>query len=472
LSPEANLKAVGEILSFSSGKKRRAIFKKSQIELGEVKPVHFIESKEKVLVAEGIPAHPGLVMATGAEAFVNLTTTPEDVAEMKDAKVILTGGGLVSHAALYASSAGIPCVVGFTDQDITAIQGLLMSGKGVSVDAYEGKVYKGILSIVEAPDDQKEAMKTVLTYASDLAPIDVLANADTPEAIQAAFDAGATGVGLLRTEHSYQEETASLSNYLKASLEGKTKLARKILTHLLSVTTDYFQAVFNTVGAAYTCIRLLDAPLNEFGTEYKESNPMMGLRGCRFGILFPDFYVMQVQAIATAYREEESGGEVGIMIPMVSEVGEVVVLWDLIMRVWQATGADVDALKIGAMIETPRACMISGELAQLCDFLSYGTNDLTQFAWGISRDDATYLPQYVDLGVLEADPFKTLDQRGVCRLLYFSAEMAARMNPEIQLGVCGNHAGDPLMVKQLEAMFHYVSCPVGAIPGVLLALAK
>lgn len=420
---------------------------------------------------EGTAAYPGILVAPRGDVFVAETTTPADVAAMQDAWAILTGGGQLSHAALLAASEGIPCVVGLSAKAIKAIQ----KWKGeVSVDAHRGCVYLGKLEIVDADPQVALDIVAICTHARHHVEVDVYANADSAAAISAALSAGATGVGLLRTEHMWQEHTGTVSEYLSAALGGDLAGRRRTLSALLPIARKLHAEAFEAASGRYVAVRLLDAPLAEFGARYEETNPMMGLRGCRFGILFSDFYAMQVQAIAEAHKRAKGGGEVGIMVPLVSEVGELVVLRDLVRRVWAACRAPEDALKFGVMVETPRACVVSAEIAPWCDFIAYGTNDLTQFTFGLSRDDVVYLPNYVQLGVLEKNPFVTIDERGVGRLMFMSSAMARTANPEIRLGACGGHAGDPESIRFMREYMHldYVSCTRAAIPGAYLALAQ
>ena len=384
-------------------------------------------------IVKGTPVFPGLYVGT-ENVFAQITTTPAHVSQMQQASIIVTGGGTLSHAAIIAASEGIPCIVGVTESDIDLIQSRIENGQPLSFDAQRGLIYEGELEVEDQSAVYLKIIGEILFHARDYMAGDVLANADTPEAISAALDAGASGVGLLRTEHSYKESTVLVTSYLLAALKNDLDKRRQLLSELLDITCKMFCKVFEAAGDKYVCIRLLDAPLNEFNPSLDaEHNPMMGLRGCRFGIMYHDFYAMQVQAIVEAYRQTGTG-EVGIMVPLVSDTGEIIILRDYIHRVWSACGGDLSTLKFGTMIETPRACMISGELAQFCDFLSFGTNDLTQFTYAMSRDDSHYLQPYSDLGALDCNPFLTLDARGVGRMIHFSVEQAKKMNPKIRIG--------------------------------------
>jgi len=467
---KAKVKAYGELLNFANRIHRLKILKSLPLELGNLQQEHFIIPKKYKPLCTGSPAHPGLVVAEAHDRFAAMLTTPADVGDMKKAKVILTGGGLLSHAALLAASEGIPCVVGLSEKDIFAINS---HTDAVSVDAYSGKVYLAGLKIKSDEGAWSEQVGTILNYAHDFVELEVYANAESASAITAALDAGAMGIGLFRTEHMFQDQTVLLSAYMKAALKNEHHTRREVLAKLLKVSKGLFKAAFEAVGSSYICIRLLDAPLNEFGAGFEEENPMMGLRGCRFGILFSDFYAMQVQAIAEAYIAAGKECQVGIMVPLVSEVGEVIVLRDLVERVWATCGEDPAELKFGVMIETPRACLIAGEVAPYCEFLSYGTNDLTQFTFAFSRDDATYLPNYAQLGVLEYNPFESLDARGVGRLITLSVMTALETNPEVQFGICGNHAGDPESIALVNSIgFHYVSCTQANIAKAVLSLVR
>lgn len=460
----AQLNVYKELLGFVSRKDRLKILRKLPLDLGNLQTHFFTKPPKKAI--KGIAAYPGILVVQKGEWFAAETTSPADVAAMHTVKVIFTGGGLLSHAALLASSEGIPCIVGLSSTNIEIINS---SDGPISVDAYAGKVYLQPLEIEVQHANLHEHAAQVFEYAREFAEMDVYANADSADAIQSALRAGASGIGLYRTEHMWQEHTNLLSAYLAAALANDLHKRREVLSTALQVARGLLTSAFEALGPAYIAIRLLDAPLNEFGANYTENNPMMGLRGCRFGILFSDFYAMQVQAIAEAYRAKGSA-EVGIMVPLVSEVGEVIVLHDLIRRVWRACRMPEEILKFGVMIETPRACLISGEIAPYCDFLSYGTNDLTQFTFAFSRDDAGFLPNYVQLGVLEHNPFESLDARGVGRLIYLSAKMARAGNPDVILGLCGNHAGDPASVQLVQSFgFDYVSCTKANIAKAILS---
>jgi pyruvate,orthophosphate dikinase len=472
LPTEAMIKVFGDLLNYANRVKRLRILKRIPLDFGMVQAEKFIV-KSGTANYSGNPAYPGLVVVSKPEElFASETTSPADVANMKQAKVIITGGGLLSHAALLAASEGIPCVVGVSAADIKNVK-MHAAASGVSVDAYAGKIYAGKCNIQSNKEEVETLLGSMLVHAREFMPMQVYANADSPEAIASAIAAGASGIGLLRTEHMFQEHTTILSSYLQAALKNDLKTRREALAKLLLSSRDRFTGIFQAAEEHYVGIRLLDAPLNEFGADYHEENSMMGLRGCRFGILFSDFYAMQVQAIAEGYKKGQGKGTVGIMLPMISEVGEVIVLRDLITRVWKSCGMEADVLKFGTMIETPRACLISGELAPFCDFFSYGSNDLTQFTFAFSRDDTNYLPNYTQLGVLEYNPFESLDARGVGRLIYLSAKMARAVKPTIELGLCGHHASDPASVKLVQSFgFNYVSPTKASIPKAILSMVQ
>jgi len=469
LSVDRTAQFYSELLSFASPAHRRKILNNIPIKLGSMPTEKFNLTNAQAL-CKGTSASPGLVIVSPFKRFVAETTSPADVAKMKGAEVIITGGGPLSHAALLSASAGIPCVVGVSKKHIDIINE--HSGY-ISVDAYSGHIYLGSHPIIKASGGVVGHLKNILTYAREHTSMTVLANADSAASITASLEAGAQGIGLYRTEHMYQNHTSLLSEYMLNALASHHINKRAALSKLLTVSTTLFTEALAAVESNPITIRLLDAPLSEFVTNIKEQNSMLGLRGCRFGIMYSDFYVMQVQAIAAAFKKTGKAARIGIMLPLISEIGEVIVLRDLAARCWMASGGDIGDVLFGAMIETPRACLISGELATYCDFLSYGTNDLTQLTFGISRDDATYLPGYASLGVLEYNPFEHLDARGVGRLLKVSSELARAAAPDIVLGVCGNHAGDPESISLLSKLkFNYISCTQSKIPSAILTLVR
>jgi len=475
LTREATLKALNDLLGVANRKKRKKILRRVPLDVGGLQTSRFGGTEGAALLVQAVPASPGLVVAQPGEVFAAETTTPKDAAKMVKAKAIVTGGGTLSHAAILAGSEGIPCIVGASEEDIKKITSASVP---LSVDAHAGKVWAGALQVEQDDDGVEAALGEVLHHAKKFAGLKVLCNADTVQAILSGLGRGAQGVGLMRTEHMYEEKADELAGYIEAALKGDAKLRRARLSALLQATIPKFKDALTAVGGGgLLTVRLLDAPLNEFVKgKYQEENPAMGLRGCRFGILYSDFYAMQVQAVAEAVRQVDGGcnAEVGIMVPLVSEVGEVLVLKDLVERVWKAAGcASLAALRFGVMLETPRSCLIAGEIAPLCDFMSFGTNDLTQLTYGLSRDDASYLPGYAALGVLGADPFRSLDGRGVGRLMWLATRAAKDANPDVQVGICGQHGGDPDSIKTaMEVGVDYVSCVAEKVPGAILASLK
>jgi pyruvate,orthophosphate dikinase len=462
------------------------------------------------VAATGLNASPGA--ASGAVVFdadtaaargeqedvilVRWETTPDDIHGMIAAKGIVTvHGGMTSHAAVVARGMGKPCVAGCDALSLdlkarTARIGdhELSEGDTLTIDGGTGRVIVGSVRLV--PPQINEDFQTVLSWADDLRSLKVRANADTPEDAARAREFGAQGIGLCRTEHMFfgDERLPVVQEMIMArDEEGR----RRALGRLLPMQQSDFEGIFEAMAGLPVTIRLLDPPLHEFLPDLEdapeemrtrikqlqEANPMLGTRGCRLGLQFPEIYEMQVRAIVRAARavQERSGDAplVEIMHPLVAFAEELRRLRGLTVSV-AAEENDVEYL-CGTMIELPRACMRADEIAEHADFFSFGTNDLTQTALGFSRDDAEgkFLTHYLDVGVLERNPFETLDQSGVGDLMRIAVERGRAAKPELKLGICGEHGGEPASVAFCHALgLDYVSCSPFRVPLARLAAAQ
>jgi pyruvate,orthophosphate dikinase len=466
---------------------------------------------EVEVVAKGLNASPGA--ASGAIVFdadtaeergkagesvilVRWETTPDDFHGMVQAAGILTAhGGLTSHAAVVARGMGTPCVTGCEalEVDVRARTARLpghelREGDTITIDGGTGEVIVGAVPLV-APQINED-FSSLLEWADAIRRLRVRTNADTPGDAAKAREFGAEGIGLCRTEHMFAEaERLQLVRemILAADEEGR----RAALDRLLPIQQGDFEGIFEAMAGLPVTIRLLDWPLHEFLPALDEeqdermreriralheSNPMLGWRACRLGLSFPEIYEMQVRAIArAALAVRERGGQaplVEIMIPLVGYGEELKRLRELTVRVAAEEG-DWDYL-VGTMIELPRACVRADEIAAHADFFSFGTNDLTQTALGISRDDGgRFLAQYLESGVLERDPFETIDQEGVGDLMQLAVERGRRVREDLKLGICGEHGGEPRSVAFCHRLgLDYVSCSPYRVPLARLAAAQ
>jgi pyruvate,orthophosphate dikinase len=475
------------------------------------------------VLAKGLPASPGAatgkIVLTATEAkeraeageavlLVRRETNPDDVEGMIAAKGVLTAfGGMTSHAAVVARGMGKPAVTGCSALKTDLARGVLeidgkmvKAGEVLTIDGTDGSIILGDVPLVEpTPSDDFEVL---LRWADEARTLGVRANADTPEEARQARELGAEGVGLCRTEHMFMEE-GRLQIVREMILSESDEPLKEALVKLEPMQREDFEGIFSAMDGLPVTVRLLDPPLHEFLPDSKdlakeiaeregrgedagelrrqlrvaesleERNPMLGLRGCRLGLLRPDVYLMQARAIAQAARAvREAGGEpiVEIMIPLVGFPSELRRMRDLI-----EVELGAESMPIGTMIELPRACAVAGEIARVADFFSFGTNDLTQMVCGISRDDAEekFLSQYLQSGLLQDNPFETLDRDGVGELVQMACERGRGANPHLKLGVCGEHGGDPKSVSFFhEVGLDYVSCSPFRVPGARLAAAQ
>ena len=478
------------------------------------------------VITKGLPASPGAASgaivftaeaavtraATGdAVILVRVETSPEDIHGMHAARGILTArGGMTSHAAVVARGMGRPCVSGAGGISIDAAAGVLRAGgrelrEGdvVTLDGSSGEVMAGRVPTVEP--ELVGDFGTLMVWADAARRMKVRANAETPEDCRVARQFGAEGIGLCRTEHMFfdAERITSVRQMILAEDEAGRRVA---LEKLLPEQRSDFAEIFAIMAGLPCTIRLLDPPLHEFlphkeedfadvaaaagvdvavlkrrASELHEFNPMLGHRGCRLGVTFPEIYEMQARAIFEAACDvAAASGEAPIpevMIPLVATKRELDLMKAVVDAAAEAVfaerGARVEYL-VGTMIELPRAALMAGDIAQSGEFFSFGTNDLTQTTIGISRDDASkFLIPYVDKGIFAADPFVTLDIEGVGQLIAMAAERGRATRPDIKLGICGEHGGDPASISFCEKVgLDYVSASPYRVPIARLAAAQ
>jgi pyruvate,orthophosphate dikinase len=429
--------------------------------------------------------------------LVRWETTPDDIHGLLQARGILTAhGGMTSHAAVVARGMGKPCVAGCDGLSIDAAAGTvhlggheLREGDVITIDGGSGRVIVGPVALVPPAID--ENFSTILGWADGIRRLGVRANADTPEDAAKAREFGAEGIGLCRTEHMFMAEDRL--PHVRAMIMARTEEERRAaLERLMPMQQADFEGIFQAMAGLPVIIRLLDPPLHEFlppleeaTTEemrarirqLREANPMLGTRGCRLGLQYPEIYEMQVRAILRAARavEERVGTAplVEIMHPLVGFGEELARLAALTERV--ADGEPGVEYLCGTMIELPRACVRADEIAVIADFCSFGTNDLTQTVLGFSRDDAEgkFLTYYLEQRILEQNPFEVIDREGVGELMRIAVERARAVKPEIKLGICGEHGGEPSSVAFChELRLDYVSCSPYRVPLARLAAAQ
>jgi pyruvate,orthophosphate dikinase len=479
----------------------------------------------RVVLATGLPASPGAasgeVVFDAGEAerlagegreviLVRVETSPEDIHGMHAARGILTArGGMTSHAAVVARGMGRPCVSGagglkidYAKQLFTAMGQTVKKGEVVTIDGSTGQVMKGRVKMIQP--ELSGDFATLMGWADGVRRMKVRANAETPADAKHAREFGAEGIGLCRTEHMFfnDERIAEVRRMILADTKGGREAA---LAKLLPFQRADFVELFRIMAGLPVTIRLLDPPLHEFlpkeheveeaaatlGLDAKklrdrleelaEANPMLGHRGCRLGISFPEIYEMQARAMfeAAVAAEREAGRAVTleVMIPLVAMKGELDFLKARIDAVAKAVEKEKDAKLayiVGTMIELPRAALKAGEIAETAAFFSFGTNDLTQTTFGLSRDDATkFLPDYVSRALLPNDPFVTLDTEGVGELIRLAADRGRKTRPNLKLGICGEHGGDPASIRFCETVrLDYVSCSPFRVPIARLAAAQ
>jgi pyruvate,orthophosphate dikinase len=461
--------------------------------------------------ATGVPASPGAAVGVvvldpdvaaergknEAVILVRFDTTPDDIHGLAAAAGILTAhGGMASHAAVVARGMGKPCVAGCDALRIDEEAGVctigeheVREGEHITIDGSNGRVLIGAAALVDPVTNPH--LETILSWADEFRRLGVRANADTPADAVRARGFGAEGIGLCRTEHMFFGE-GRLPVVQEMILAEDEQARRAALDALLPFQQSDFEGLFEAMDGLPVTIRLLDPPLHEFLPpeseatsqrmrdrirELRELNPMLGTRGCRLGLQWPEIYEMQVRAIARAALAvaERTGRApaVEIMHPLVAFAEELRVLRALTERV-MAEEAPGLPYRCGTMIELPRAALRAADIAKHADFFSFGTNDLTQTALGLSRDDAEgkFLTAYLEQGVLEHNPFETLDQEGVGELVRLGVTRGRSTKQELKIGICGEHGGDPRSVAFChETGLDYVSCSPFRVPVARLAAA-
>jgi pyruvate,orthophosphate dikinase len=424
--------------------------------------------------------------------------------------IVTARGGMTSHAAVVARGMGRPCVSGAGEIQIYEKQGemrargrVFREGDIITVDGGKGEILAGAVKMVEP--ELSGDFATLMTWADAVRRLKVRANAETPTDAAVARQFGAEGIGLCRTEHMFFDDTR-IAAVREMILADDEKGRRAALAKILPMQRGDFVQLFNIMEGLPVTIRLLDPPLHEFlphteedlvevaaatgldagkllrrAKELRETNPMLGHRGCRLGVSYPEIYEMQVRAIIEAALEVAASGKAApqpeIMHPLVAKGEEMAYLRALTDRVVKSVLAERGAsleYTVGAMVELPRAAVRAAELAAHASFFSFGTNDLTQTTYGISRDDSgRFLTAYIDKGIFEKDPFVTLDQDGVGALVRLGVEGGRSARPDIKLGVCGEHGGDPASIEFFErAGLDYISCSPYRVPIARLAAAQ
>ena len=505
--------------------KRTAISRVNPSDLDQLLHPGFDPEADRNVLAKGLPASPGA--ATGMVVFnandaeewaaegkdvilVRVETSPEDIGGMDVAKGILTTrGGMTSHAAVVARGMGKTCIAGagdvlisYADRTLSVDDTVVKEGDWISLDGSEGEIMVGRVDTIDP--ELSGDFGTLMEWVDQERTMGVRTNADTPHDAQIARDFGAEGIGLTRTEHMFFEGDrikAVREMILAKDLAGREAALAKLLPY----QREDFEGIFRAMDGLPVTIRLLDPPLHEFLPHeddnqqdmademgisldqvkalvdgLHEFNPMLGHRGCRLGMVYPEISAMQARAIMEAACNVASDGIrpiPEIMIPLVGTMGEMNGQKEVIVKmaedVLKEKGAKVEYL-VGTMIEVPRAALMADKIAVEAEFFSFGTNDLTQMGFGYSRDDAgKFLPFYVENGILEEDPFQSLDQEGIGQLVQIGIERGRKTRPDLKIGICGEHGGDPQSVKFcFDSGMNYVSCSPFRVPIARLAAAQ
>jgi pyruvate,orthophosphate dikinase len=451
--------------------------------------------------------------------LVRPDTNANDVAGFHAAKGILTSlGGKASHAALVARGMGVPCVTAASElhvdleaRQVHAGEHTLSAGDFIAINGTTGEVTLEDVPLVDPKDDPAfadvlEAFEAVLSWADDVRRLNVRANADTPADARKARELGAEGIGLCRTEHMFMAEDRQPK--MRAMIMASTREERKAaLAELLPLQQEDFEGLFEAMKGLPVTIRLLDPPLHEFLPDLvelsaqverarieqtddleqlerlleiteriSEENPMLGTRGCRLGILYPEIYEMQVHAIMRAAKAMDEPPHPEIMIPLVDYEHEIELMRELVVRIGDEEGLrETEDYTVGTMIELPRACFVANRIAEHADFFSFGTNDLTQTALGFSRDDveSKFVPIYMERKIIDRSPFETIDKPGVGWLVRLAAWVGREARPDLKLGICGEHGGDPDSIEFFHmAGLDYVSCSPFRVPIARVAAAQ
>jgi pyruvate,orthophosphate dikinase len=534
---EAAVKIALDLVAEGLIDKKRAVAMVSAQSLDQLFHARIDPSKPLAVACKGLNASPGA--ATGQIVFsaedavtwkergertilVRTETNPDDVHGMIAAEGVLTSkGGATSHAAVVARGMGKPCVAGcdalqidYRSRSANLDGHTLHEGDWITIDGTSGNVVLGELPLIRPPSRLPDWLATFLSWADELRRLQTWANADTPEDAAKARELGAEGIGLCRTEHMFMQ-AERLPIVHEMILASTTEERARALARLLPFQRDDFTGILRAMDGLPVTIRLLDPPLHEFlpsleellvettelrltkgveAPEYRakesmlrrvrqlhEQNPMLGLRVCRLGIVFPEIYEMQVRAIFEAACELKRQGRdprPDVMIPGVGTKEEMQTTRDAAKRVADAVLAErcVElSYRIGTMVELPRACVVADELAACAEFFSFGTNDLTQTTYGYSRDDAeaSFIPVYLEKRILKDDPFQVLDRRGVGTLMKQAVALGRGARPELKIGICGEHGGEPSSVAFCDSLgLDYVSCSPFRVPIARLAAAQ
>ena len=521
----AALKVAVDLVAEGMISEKEAILRIHPEDLNQLLHPRLDPKAKKITIATGLPASPGA--ASGQMVFnskdaeewakngkkvvlVRAETSPEDIGGMAAATGILTArGGMTSHAAVVARGMGKPCIAGCTalvisekNKTLTVKGKVFKEGDFITFDGANGEVYEGVIPTIEAKITEDFA--TFMKWADATRKLKVRTNADTPEDTKIAVEFGAEGIGLCRTEHMFfaAERILAVREMIFAENDKDRK---KALDKLLPFQRDDFNGIFKEMSGMPVNIRLLDPPLHEFlphsdkdqkeladvlglninaikerNDALHEFNPMLGHRGCRLAITYPEIYLMQVRAIIEAAIEcDKKGIKVlpEIMIPLISELREYSTIQGEckaeIEKVFKEKNHTVK-YKMGTMLELPRACIMAGEIAKEAEFFSFGTNDLTQTTFGLSRDDAgKFLPSYTSRGIYPRDPFVSIDLPGVGFLMKHAVSEGKKANPSIHVGICGEHGGEPSSVEFCHKIgLDYVSCSPFRVPIARLAAAQ
>ncbi|MDF2677023.1 MAG: ppdK1 [Bacillota bacterium] len=525
---EAALRAAVEMVEENLITKEEAVMRINPKSLDQLLHPNFdvTELKNAMPIANGLPASPGAatgkIYFTAEEAveaalngeaaiLVRKETSPEDIEGMNKAKGILTSrGGMTSHAAVVARGMGKCCVAGCEAIQVDEAKKIMRVGEltftegdYISLDGSTGNVYSGSIKTVEPAISG--SFGKLMEWADEFRTLGIRTNADTPTDSETAIKFGAEGIGLCRTEHMFFEESRIFS-VRKMIVSDSLVQREKALAEILPMQKNDFKAIYKIMGPRPVTIRLLDPPLHEFiPTDEKdikeladsmnislnkikeiindlhEFNPMLGHRGCRLAITYPEIAKMQTRAIIEAAIEVSNEENINvipeIMVPLVGKKAELDILRALITEVAEKVkkekNSDLQYL-IGTMIEIPRACVTADEIAEVADFYSFGTNDLTQMTFGYSRDDAgKFISAYREAGILEQDPFQSIDQAGVGKLVETAVKLGRIAKPHLHMGVCGEHGGDPASIEFFHKIgLDYVSCSPFRVPVARLSAAQ
>ena len=531
---QAALKIAVDMVEEGIINKEEAVLRIEPNQLNQLLHKRIDPNVKKEVIAKGLPASPGAaygkVVFTADEAeelgkegekviLARAETTPDDIHGMVEAQGVLTSrGGMTSHAAVVARGMGKACVAGCSvlnidiKKEIISVNDVIIKkGDFITIDGGTGEVFLGKVPTIE-PKMSKE-FETLLSWADKIKRLGVYANADTPEDAQKARELGAEGIGLTRTEHMFMQQDR-LPIVQKMIMADTLKSRAEALEKLLPVQKGDFLGILKAMEGLPVIIRLLDPPLHEFLPNLEdtlievttlklknidsvelakkeklleiikslhEMNPMLGLRGCRLGLLYPEIYDMQVEAIIDAAIELTKKGinvKPEIMIPLVSHINEFRPICKRTRKIAdekiKSAGVKLE-YKVGTMIELPRAALTADKIAKEAEFFSYGTNDLTQTTFGISRDDAEgkFLLKYVNDKILEDNPFEVLDREGVGKLVELGTKLGRETRPNLEVGICGEHGGEPQSVEFCHSVgLNYVSCSPFRVPIARLAAAQ